>query len=122
MKLVGKFAVLVLALSLFASPLMACLLPDSTLTDEERECCRHMAGDCGEMPSSHSCCQTIVKDSDPYLSTMRTVVSVVFHFAIAAMPIASQAVFHNSISLRLPYSHAHAPPEPPPDADSILRI
>jgi len=33
-KVVGKFAVLLMALSVFASPLMACLLPDSTLTEE----------------------------------------------------------------------------------------
>jgi len=69
--LLGKFAVFVLALSLFAAPVMACMLPDSSLTDEERDCCQQMAGDCGQMPASHSCCQITVRDSDPYLVNPR---------------------------------------------------
>lgn len=121
-KLVGKFVVLLMALSVFASPLMACLLPDSTLTDEERECCRQMAGDCGDMPASHSCCKTVVKDSDPYLSTARTLISAPTHVTVAVLPIAVAVNIRRPISLLAPCLHGHAPPESPPSTTSILRI
>src|SRR5947209_20461799 len=85
-KSVGKFAVLLLALSIFASPLMACLQPDSTLTDEERECCRKMAGECGEMPSSHSCCKMPVRETGPYLSNSRLHISVPAQTTLAILP------------------------------------
>src|SRR5437879_10432542 len=86
-KSVGKFAVLLLTLSIFASPLMACLQPDSTLTDEERECCRQMAGDCEGMPASHSCCKTTVRDNDPYLNSPRFSISEHPQDVLAVLPI-----------------------------------
>ena len=121
-KLVGKFAVLLMALSVFATPLMACLLPDATLTEEERECCRHMAGDCGNMPASHSCCKTVVKDSDPYVSTARSLISAPTHITVASLPTAATMNLRRPISPIAPYLHGHAPPESPPSTNSILRI
>src|SRR5713226_7935297 len=84
---VGKLAALLLTLSIFASPLMACLLPDTAMTDEERECCRQMAGNCEEMPSSHSCCQPTVRDTDPYLSISRLPIAAPYQAALAVLPV-----------------------------------
>ena len=121
MRLIGKVAVIVFALSLFASPLMACLLPDSALTAEERDCCRRMAGKCGEMPSSHSCCQRVFH-SDPYISTARTVFSGPSDFVVAPLSLAETVGMSEQISLFAALSDAHAPPESPPVKTSILRI
>jgi hypothetical protein len=120
-KLAGKFAVLLLALSIFTSPLMACLQPNSALTDEERECCRQMADDCEGMPSSHSCCKMTVRDSDPYLSSSRLSISGHPQTTLAVLPII-EIIGLPSISQLLACTDAHDPPESPPSNAFILRI
>ncbi len=117
-----KLAALLLALSVFASPLMACLQPETTLTSEERDCCRKMAGDCGEMPASHSCCKTTVRDTDPYLSSSRVQISAPTQAAVAVLPISETIGLPNLISQFVISSDAHPPPESPPVKTSILRI
>jgi len=121
-RLVCKLAALVLVLSVFASPLMACLLPDATLTAEERECCRKMAGECGKMPSSHSCCKTTVRDADPYLSNSRLQISAPAQATVAVLPLDQITGLPDLISQFVISSDAHAPPESPPVKTSILRI
>jgi hypothetical protein len=101
---------------------MACLLPDSALTAEERECCRQMAGECGEMPSSHSCCKTTVRDSDPYLSNSRIAISAHPDATLAIMPISKVIALPDNIAQFAASSDAHAPPVSPPAKISILRI
>jgi hypothetical protein len=48
-----------------SAPLLACLLPAHQMTAEESECCKKMADMCGSanMPQSHSCCKTTVRDN-----------------------------------------------------------
>ena len=121
-RLVCKLAALLLALSVFASPLMACLQPDATLTTEERECCRKMAGECGKMPASHSCCKTTVRDTDPYLSNSRVQISAPAHAAQAVPPVSEIIGLPGLVSQFVTSSDAHAPPESPPVKTSILRI
>src|SRR5215467_6591117 len=67
-----KLAAGILALCVWGSPLMACMVSD-TLTEAERECCEQMGDDCGSamMPDSHSCCNTTVQQLDPYLANSR---------------------------------------------------
>lgn len=57
----GKFAALIVALSLWGTPLIDCMLRADALTEIERECCQEMADQCGSsaMPTSHSCCQEV---------------------------------------------------------------
>jgi hypothetical protein len=119
---VGKLAALVLALSVFASPLMACLQSDATLTAEERECCRKMAGECGKMPSSHSCCKTTVRDADPYLINSRLQISAPAQATVAVLPVNEMIGVPNLGLQFVTSSDAHAPPESPPVETSILRI
>ena len=121
-KWTGKFVVLLMALSVFASPLMACMLPDTALTQEERECCQDMDGSCGQMdmPASHSCCKLTVRGFDPYLVNSR--VSMV-HQPVLILPHTS-----NHISFAQNFSQTefsvsdHSPPLFLPDTSSILRI
>jgi hypothetical protein len=122
MRSVCKLAVLLLALSIFASPLIACLQPDATLTTEERECCRKMVGDCGKMPSSHSCCKTTVRETDPYLSNSRLPLSAPAQATVAILPVSMTIGLPDLASQSAPLSDAHAPPESPPAQPSILRI
>ena len=105
-----------------ASPAIACVIPGATLTPAERECCHHMAGQCGQgaMPASHSCCQTKSHHSDalPQASasvpTRHLTIAIVTTQAIFALPAATP-------ERRAIYVHS-----PPPDTDfssiSILRI
>ena len=48
--------VAILLLLLTAAPVLACVT-DSSMTLEERSCCRSMHGDCGEMAKT-GCCRT----------------------------------------------------------------
>ena len=119
----GKFAVLALALSLWASPLMACMLPDALLTVEERECCKQMADDCGQMdmPASHSCCKLVVREADSYLvnfrfPTVHSVVDIVLFVTTTenSFPLSPARVNTGLVG--------HSPPVSPPETISILRI
>lgn len=115
-----------LVLSLLTAPIMACLWPGASLTAEEQQCCREMAEHCGrmdmDMPSSHSCCRPVVRDTDPYLATFRPSVSGVHHEMPAVLPIQGQPLQVLMIADPRVLSSTHAPPESPPQTISILRI
>jgi len=122
-KWTGKLVILVLALSLWASPLVACMLPDAMLSAEERECCLTMANDCGdmEMPASHACCTVTVKETGPYLVKAR--------FAIAhsqptpaSLDAPENIPLPKNLSLVKTSVQAHSPPVSPPPGISVLRI
>lgn len=81
-----------------------------------------MAGDCGEMPASHSCCKTTVRDTDPYLSNSRVQISVPDQATLAILPISETIGLPELISQSVTSSDAHAPPESPPVETSVLRI
>jgi len=122
-KQIGKVVVLFSLLSVFAAPLMACLLPNGIATTEERECCRQMAERCGAMgmPSSHSCCRTTVRESNPYLASSRASVSTQHLVISADLPIAHTSLLTHVSRIQV-LSNTHAPPESPPETISILRI
>jgi len=50
---------LLTAIMLLSGPLLACSLPGMAMSEDEKECCRHMADQCGgsQMEDSHSCCK-----------------------------------------------------------------
>jgi hypothetical protein len=53
-----KLVYLVMVTAVFSAPLAACTLPGFALSEQEKECCHHMANHCGgsQMETSHSCC------------------------------------------------------------------
>src|SRR5579859_3022170 len=116
-----KFAAVILALCVWGTPLMACLVPD-TLTETERECCQQMSDDCGSsaMPDSHSCCKTTVQQIDAYLANSR------FDFSYSHPPVIQilQADLSRPTAGSEPqfFSQTHSPPLSPPETISILRI
>ena len=80
-----------------------------------------MAGDCGEMPASHSCCKLTVRDTDPYLSSSRVQIAPA-QATLAILPISETIDLTDLISQFVTSTDAHAPPESPPVETSILRI
>jgi hypothetical protein len=126
MKLLRKVGVTLLSLLLFAVPIMACTLPAMAMTMAERECCKHMAQECGKtgMPQSHSCCQTAtVPDHLPAIKISPDVnlehPALVLLYALPPSPtVAMIAGFSSSLWA----ADIHSPPVSPPVAICILRI
>jgi len=122
-KWTSKLAVLAMAVSLWASPLMACMLPDADLTVEERECCKNMADDCGQMamPASHSCCKIVTRQADSYVVNSRFPVvhsvSSVTGFVVPVQAPGPADLLHPNAVFE-----GHSPPTSPPTTISILRL
>src|SRR5262245_50898396 len=59
-KYAAKLGVCAMILVLAGAQPLACMLPGGATAEEQAACCREMGPDCnsGDMPSSHSCCQT----------------------------------------------------------------
>jgi len=123
-KWTGKLVVLAMAASLWASPLVACMLPDAVLTFEERECCQNMADDCGQMdmPASHSCCTLTVRETDSYLVNSRFAAAISAQQAPAILDLASKIALPETLHPGWTSASTHSPPVSPPQTISILRI
>jgi len=122
-RLLAKFGVLVLAFLIAGVPLMACMLPGSSLSADEQACCRDMANQCGQdqMPSSHPCCKT-VGPSDHYALTKSSFDLVHEAQTLYLLLPITQVV---EVSQREVASYAllaHAPPNVPAAAADILKI
>jgi hypothetical protein len=126
LKLFAKLGVFMLAVTLFASPTMACLLPNAALTSAEKECCRKMAHDCEQAATkeSHSCCQRtgtvgafgLIKDSSPNPAQLTLI-------AVHHAPNVTPALPDNVLSSLLQGdSEIHGPPGLALVTTSILRI
>jgi hypothetical protein len=107
-----------LALAALAAPAMACLVPGIAMTAQERDCCRHMAGQCDSMgmPASHSCCKAQVRAPHLFL----TVTS-----SPAKVRLSTPILFDAPVAQPDSWSGATAAKHPPPEAlvhVSILRI
>jgi len=116
-------AVLLLALSLFASPVVACMVPDALLTEAERDCCSTMADQCGgtAMSESHSCCKMTVREIDPYLTNSRFAPDQV-QPAAAVFDAADSVPSPETFSSMTLWAHTHSPPISPPESITVLRI
>jgi hypothetical protein len=108
-----KFAALLMGMLLLAGPLMACMLPGSSMTAAERECCRKMAGQCsgqGDMPMSHDCCRTTVRPGHALLATNQF--RLAHNVVTVALAVASDQ--HLTPILALPFSLVPDYDHPPP--------
>ena len=117
----GKFAAILLVLTLVGGPAMACMLPSAALTPAEHECCRRMARQCGSMsmPVSHSCCRTEVRPSQAYLKA--AAVSLGHNNAVAIAPAEIVEPWSWLLQNGAPPSVDHPPPEITPST-IVLRI
>jgi hypothetical protein len=105
------------------APQLACFLPETTMTESEADCCRQMAGDCGEanMPS-HVCCRHVVRSDvattvkaprqiDPPVESSATLVTL----ELPPLPFAAAARGFFVATF-------HAPPPDPQVSSLTLRI
>jgi hypothetical protein len=126
LKLLIKVGVSALALLLAALPVAACVLPGAAMTSAERECCKKMAEQCGDMgmAKSHPCCKVSATPAD--LRALKTASSqldrvslVLFH----VLPLTAQNDAYFSLaqwSSRV--SCTHSPPGLESLTTTILRI
>lgn len=126
MRTLFKVGVAVLSLLLLATPIMACLMPATSMTAAERDCCKRMAQECGKtgMPQSHSCCQTAtVPDHFAAIKSSSDVNSA--HVALA-ITYAPAETFQIPTLLQwnsCPWAaDIHSPPISQPASISVLRI
>jgi hypothetical protein len=125
-KLASKVGVSMLALLLFATPIMACALPAMAMAKAERECCKRMAQDCGKSgaPQSHSCCQsTTAQDHLPASKSSPDVSSKHLTLVLlSAPPPMPAAAIGMQFGSQWWASDIHSPPVSPPVSISVLRI
>ena len=123
MRRVGVFA---LAVLIAALPVMACAVPNAAMTAAERECCKKMAGQCGDMgmAKSHPCCQTTATPAD--FHALKTASSQLHHVNLVlfhALPLTAQTDAYISLaqwSSRV--SCTHSPPGLVSLTTTVLRI
>ena len=125
LKLLIKVGVSALALMLAALPVAACVLPGATMTSAERECCKKMAEQCGDMgmAKSHPCCQVTATSSD--FHALKTVSSQLHHVSLVlfALPLTAQADSYCSlVQWSSRFSCTHSPPGLESLTTTILRI
>src|SRR6266851_8380552 len=125
-KLLSKIGVYALAFVFGALPVMACVLPDGAMTPAERECCKKMAGQCGDMgmSKSHPCCQVTATPAD--FHALKTASAQLDHVSLAllhALPLTSQADTYSSPAQWWSLvSRTHSPPGLESVATTVLRI
>jgi hypothetical protein len=124
MKAGVKLAASILLAWLSVVPAMACLAPNSQLTDAEKACCRKMANNCGDMgtDSSHSCCKPKAQSgAHPYVITaakvsQHSIVDVVLRIGSQPSKLAGLQQFSNAATI----PGDHSPPTS--ISTTILRI
>jgi hypothetical protein len=120
---IRAFVLLTIALLWAITPAMACVLPGATMTPAERECCHHMAEQCGSsmMPASHSCCKAQGPTNNILLQAQSA--GPVRPLTIALMPRVAPLGTLLVVTVRFHLSFLHAPPpEPSPGYNSVLKI
>ena len=126
MKFLRKVGVYALAFVFGALPVMACVVPNGAMTPAERECCKKMAGQCGDMgmAKSHPCCQVTATPAD--FHALKTASSQLHHVSLVlfhALPLTAQTDWN--ISLAQWSSRVwctHSPPGLESLATTVLRI
>jgi hypothetical protein len=126
LRLLIKVGVSALALMLAALPVAACVLPGAAMTSAERECCKKMAEQCGDMgmTKSHGCCKVTATPAD--FHALKTASSQSDHVSLIlfhALPLTPHTDAYFSLaqwSSRV--SCTHSPPGLESLATTILRI
>ena len=126
LKLSIKVGVSALALMLAALPVAACVLPGAGMTAAERECCKKMAEQCGDlgMSKSHPCCKVTATPADFHAlktasSQLDNASPVLFH----APPLTAQTdVYFSLAQWSSRVSCTHSPPGLESLTITVLRI
>ena len=126
LKLLIKLGVSALALMLAALPVAACVLPGTSMTSAERECCKKMAEQCGDMgmAKSHACCKVTATPAD--FHALKTASSQLDHVSLVlfhALPLTAQTdVYFSLAQWSSRVSCTHSPPGLESLTTTVLRI
>ncbi|MCU1283688.1 MAG: hypothetical protein JWO13_38 [Acidobacteriales bacterium] len=121
-KLTAKILSCALMLIVMGVPVMACMQADTTMTAEESDCCKQMAGDCGDMgaTSGHDCCKKA--EIRIHSAILQQNHSAIFMDAAAGVSVPSLTLHEEQVNTTIPGLYGHSPPESPPATVQILRI
>ena len=125
-RFVAKVGVSILAMLLAALPVAACVLPGAGMTSAERECCKKMAGQCGDMgmAKSHPCCKVTGTPTD--FHALKTASSQLGHVSLVlfhALPMTAQTDPYLSLAQWSScLSRTHSPPGLGSTNTTVLRI
>jgi hypothetical protein len=124
MRVLRQFGVLVLLLVSCLAPAMACMVSSTEMNTEERDCCRMMKNQCGQMdnmPASHGCCQ---KTPPSVHNNALDTKAVTFHPVVAPVIwLAAFEMVNRPVTIIGWVDHPdYSPPKLPPSTISILRI
>ena len=126
LKLLIKFGVSALALMLAALPVAACVLPGAAMTSAERDCCKKMAEQCGDMgmAKSHPCCK--VTASPTGFHALKTASSQLDHVSLvlsgALLPTAHTDAYVSLAQWSSRVSCSHSPPGLESLTTTVFRI
>src|SRR5712672_2896187 len=100
-RLAIKVGVSALVLMLAALPVAACVLTGATMTSAERECCKKMAEQCGDMgmAKTYQCCKVTATPAD--FHALKTASSQLDHVSLIlfhALPLTAQADVYFSLA------------------------
>lgn len=106
---------------MLSTPSLACMTAFAHMSEQEMECCKHMAGDCSSMQNlDHGCCKTSSVSSANQVMHMTAVSQRAPILAVAEVRVVFLAgniqATQSSISLQ-----SHSPPRPRA-APIVLRI
>src|SRR5882757_10342708 len=125
-RLAIKVGVSALALMLAALPVAACVLPGATMTSAERECCKKMAEQCGDMgmAKTHPCCKVTATPAG--FHALKTASSQLDHVSLVlfhALPLTAQTdPYFSLVQWSSRVSCTHSPPGLESLTTTILRI
>jgi hypothetical protein len=123
MRQFGKLGVLLLLLVSYVAPAMACVFPDTNMTQQERACCLSMKNDCGQMqmPPSHGCCQKL--PSSAHLQMVQVKPTDVHPITVAIVWLtAIRFLYPSLVPSEGMLRTVRAEPESPPRSITVLRI
>jgi hypothetical protein len=121
-----KVGIFALTLMLAVLPVAACVLPGAAMTSAERECCKKMAEQCGDMgmAKSHPCCKVSATPAD--FHALKTASAELNHVSLVlfhALPLTAQADAYFSLAQWLSrVSCTHSPPGLESLTATVLRI
>lgn len=117
-----KTVYLLMAFMLLSAPVLACTVGALAMSDQEKECCRHMSDECGstQMDGSHTCCTNAPSlgagTLQPTAKFSTVSPDVVSHVPPAAVDLRTAAI-HASAGYRV-----NCCSKSPPGDVSVLRI
>jgi hypothetical protein len=125
LRLLVKLGVSALALMLAALPVTACVLPGAEMTSAERDCCKKMAEQCGDMgmAKSHPCCQPKGSPTDLHALKAPSSHDHSNLVVLQELPTSAQAfTWPSQAPMAFQVSYTHSPPGLASLTTTILRI